>query len=87
MKDTDQYMEDLIVEGIADTPAEMGKGGLTGDIILDTRIGPIPSSPVFIAKCLQKSIHVLESINISKQVQQKQTYGIMERPTKPQSIG
>ena len=83
MKDRNQHMEDFIVKGIADTHTEMGEGPLAGDSIhRDTCIRSISSAPVLIAKRFQEIAHILESIYIFEQIQQKQTYRIIARGTK-----
>ena len=82
MKDLNQQMKNFIIKCVADTPKEMRKGALAGDIIRNVGIGFISSSPVLISKPLQEVVHIPESINVSKKIQQKQTDLVITRRTR-----
>jgi len=80
MKDTYKNMEDFIIEAFADADTEMREGALRRDMLRgDASVTTVSSASVFIMENLKELTHVLMTINIPKEVQEKQTWRIITR--------
>jgi len=78
MEDSYKNMEDFIIQGFADANTEMREGALRRDMLHgDASIGTVRSASVFIMEHLKELTHILMAVHIPKQIQEKQTRGII----------
>ena len=78
MEDTYKNMEDLIIQAFADANTEMREGALRRDMLHgDASVGAVSSASVFIMENFKELTHVLMTINIPKEVQEKQSWRII----------
>jgi phosphoribosylamine-glycine ligase len=83
MKNINKEMEDFVIEFFAQADSKIGKSSFTRDIVhKDTGMGAISPAPVLIPNHLKKLTHVLIPVNIPKQIQKEQTWGIVTRRPK-----
>lgn len=79
VEEVHQHMEDFIIEPFPEADTEIGEGPLRRDMLhRDVSVGPVRSASVFIMEHFKELTHVLMTINIPKEVQQKETDRIIE---------
>jgi hypothetical protein len=80
VKNTDQDMKDFVVEFFTQSSSENGESAFARDVVFrDTGMCSITTAPVLIPKQLKEFSHVLMPIDIAKQVEQEDTWGIITR--------
>jgi hypothetical protein len=80
MEDTYKDMEDFIIEAFADADTEMREGALRRDMLhADASVSTVSPASVFIMEDFKELTHILMTINISKEVQEKKSWGIITR--------
>jgi hypothetical protein len=73
MEEVHQHMEDFIIEPFPEADTEIGEGPLRRDMAhRDASGGPVRAASVFIMERFKELTHVLMTINIPKEVQQKE---------------
>lgn len=82
MKEIDEDMEDFVIEVFAQADTKMGEGSLTGQMIHgDSGIAAIGSSPVFIPEQQEELRHLLIAVDIAKEIEEEEAWGIVARGT------
>ena len=80
MEDTYKNMEDFIIEAFADVDTEIREGALRRDMLHgDASVSTVSPASVFIMEDFKELTHILMTIHIPKEIQEKQTWGIITR--------
>ena len=78
MKDANQNMKDFIVKPFPQADTKVRKRAFRRDIIHgDARIGTVTPTSVFVMKDIKEVAHILMSVDISKEIQEKQAWRVI----------
>ncbi len=78
MKDANQNMKDFIVKPFPQADTKVRKRTFRRDIIHgDARIGTVSSPSVFVMEDIKEVVHILITIDISKEIQEKQAWRVI----------
>jgi len=76
--DLHKDVEDKVVQGFAQTIFEMGKGGLTRQVIkIDTRVEAVVFPPFPITDYLEEALHIGIFLEVAKQLEQEKAHGVI----------
>ena len=72
LKDADQNVENLIVEGFTQSCPKIGESGFTRDIFHgDTSIGAISPTSILVPEDVKEMAHILMTVDMAKEVEEK----------------
>ena len=80
LKDADQNVEDLVIEGLAYPDTKIRESGFTRDMFHgDSGIGAISPTSILVPKDFKEMTHVLMTVDMTKKVKEEQAWWIITR--------